>query len=159
APGATLRPAPTERRPRTIAMTIRYGIIGTGMMGWEHIRNLALIPEASVTAVADPDAGSREIGRAAAPDAAIYEDWRALLDHAPVDAVVIATPNHTHAAILDELLGRDVHILVEKPLCTTLADCHRLRERATGHPRLAWVGLEYRFVPTIARLIAAVRDG
>lgn len=140
-------------------MTIRYGIIGTGMMGWEHIRNLALIPAAQVTAIADPDANSRDIGRAAAPDAAVYDDYRALLRREAIDALVIATPNFTHAAVLDDALATGAHILVEKPLCTTLEDCHRLRARTADHPRLVWVGLEYRFVPTIARLIDAVRGG
>ena len=47
-------------------MPVRYGIIGSGMMGWEHIRNLALIEDARVVAVADPDAGSRDIDTDAA---------------------------------------------------------------------------------------------
>ena len=43
-----------------MTQTLRYGIIGAGMMAREHIRNLALIPGSTVTAVADPDAGSRQ---------------------------------------------------------------------------------------------------
>lgn len=128
------------------------------MMGWEHLRNLALMDDVRVVAVADPDAGSRDIARHAAPDAAVYEDHRALL-RAPLDAVVIATPNHTHAAILRDALATDLPILVEKPLCTTIEDCHALRAAVAGRPALVWVGLEYRFVPTVARLIAAVRAG
>ena len=139
-------------------MPVRYGIIGTGMMGWEHIRNLALIDAAQVTAVADPDPGSREVARHAAPGAAVFEDYRALL-RAPLDAVVIATPNHTHAAVLRDVFATDLHVLVEKPLCTTIEDCHALADAAARHRGIVWVGLEYRFVPTVARLIAAVRDG
>jgi predicted dehydrogenase len=139
---------------------IRYGIIGTGMMGWEHIRNLAHIPGASVTAIADPNAASREIGRAAAGEAvADYADHRQLLRDANVDAVVIATPNHTHAAVLADALAAGRHVLVEKPLCTTLDDCHRLIVAAENHPGVVWVGLEYRFVPTITRLVELVHGG
>lgn len=139
-------------------MPIRYGIIGTGMMGWEHIRNLALIDAARVTAVADPDPNSRDIARHAAPDATVFADYRDLL-RAPLDAVVIATPNHTHAAVLGDAFATDLHVLVEKPLCTTIADCHALTEAAARHRGMVWVGLEYRFVPTVARLIEAVRGG
>lgn len=128
------------------------------MMGWEHLRNLALIDDVRVTAVADPDPGSRDIARHAAPDAAVYEDHRALL-RAPLDALVIATPNHTHAALLRDALATDLHVLVEKPLCTTIEDCHALRAAAAGRRALTWVGLEYRFVPSVGRLIAAVRAG
>ncbi len=128
------------------------------MMGWEHLRNLALIDGARVTAVADPDAGSRDVARHTAPDASVHEDYREVL-RAPLDAVVIATPNHTHAAVLRDAFATDLHILVEKPLCTTIEDCHRLREAAARHRGLVWVGLEYRFVPTVARLIEAVHGG
>jgi predicted dehydrogenase len=139
---------------------IRYGIIGTGMMGWEHLRNLALVPDARVTAVADPEPQSREIGRAAAGDGvSVYDDYHALLRDPAVDAVVIATPNHTHAAVLGDAFATDKHILVEKPLCTTIDDCHRLIEAAERHRGVVWVGLEYRFVPTITRLIEQVHGG
>src|SRR5262245_22005099 len=139
---------------------IRYGIIGTGMMGWEHIRNIALIPDAAVTAIADPDPGSRAGGRSAAgDDVAVFEDHRALMRSKTVDAVVIASPNHTHADVLRDILASEVHVLGEKPLCTTIADCRRLVESCERRRALVWVGLEYRFVPTVARLIEAVRAG
>jgi predicted dehydrogenase len=141
-------------------MTLRYGIIGTGMMGWEHIRNLALVPGARVVAIADRDSNSREIGRNAAGEAAaVYDDHRALLADPAVDAVVIATPNFTHAAVLADALASGKHILVEKPLCTTIEDCHRLVSDAARHPGVVWVGLEYRFVPSVARLIEHVHGG
>jgi hypothetical protein len=44
---------------RVMAETLRYGIIGAGMMGREHVRNLALIPGSKITALSDPDEGSR----------------------------------------------------------------------------------------------------
>ena len=47
-------------------MTVRYGVIGTGMMGIEHIENLNAIDGATVTAISDPDAGSRASGQQAA---------------------------------------------------------------------------------------------
>ncbi len=140
-------------------MPLRYGLIGCGMMGWEHLRNLALIPEARVTAVADPDPNSRDIARHTAPDATLYEDYRDLLRSGAVDAVIIATPNHTHAAVLRDVFATDLHVLVEKPLCTTIEDCHALLDAAPRHRGVVWVGLEYRFVPTIARLVEAVHGG
>ncbi len=60
----------------------RYGIIGSGMMGIEHILNLRLIETAKVTAVADPFPRSQEWAQNTAPDAAIYDDPRRMLDEA-----------------------------------------------------------------------------
>jgi myo-inositol 2-dehydrogenase/D-chiro-inositol 1-dehydrogenase len=138
---------------------MRYGIIGTGMMGWEHMRNLALLSEVEIAAVADPHQGSRDVARATVPGAAVFEDYRAMLRETRLDAVVIASPNHTHTAVLRDILGSELHVLVEKPLCTTLDDCHWLLENGPRHRGLLWVGLEYRFVPTITRLVELVHGG
>ena len=101
---------------------ITYGVIGTGMMGLEHIHNLAAIDGARVVAVADPYEASRAAAQAAVGDRSlrVYQDHRALLDAAGCDAVVIATPNMTHHQILLDVLATDVHVLIEKPLCTTV---------------------------------------
>jgi predicted dehydrogenase len=143
--------------------TVRYGIIGTGMMGFEHIRNLRLVPGARVTALADPYEPSRRLGLAAcgedAKDVEVYADPRELLARAPVDAVVVATPNHTHAALLAEVFRTPKHVLVEKPLCTTLDDCRRVVDAAQTHPGVVWVGMEYRYMPPVARLVDEVRAG
>ncbi len=139
---------------------IRYGVIGTGMMGFEHLRNLALVPGAQVTAISDPHEPSRRWGQnTAGADVLVYADHRELLAKAPVDAVVIATPNHTHAAVLTDVFRTQKHVLVEKPLCTTLEDCLRVEEAAARHPGVVWVGMEYRYMPPVARLIDEARRG
>ena len=83
--------------------TIRYGLIGAGMMGREHIRNLALVPGAVVSAVSDTDAEQRALSSAAAGGATTFDDHRKLLESGLVDALVIASPNDTHKAILDDI--------------------------------------------------------
>ncbi len=139
---------------------IRYGVIGTGMMGFEHLRNLALVPGARITAIADPHEPSRRWGTdTAGAGVQVYSDYRELLAKAPVDAVVVATPNHTHAAVLEDVFRTNLHVLVEKPLCTTLADCLRVEELAAHHAGVVWVGMEYRYMPPVARLIEEVKRG
>jgi predicted dehydrogenase len=141
---------------------VRYGIIGTGMMGVEHLWNLHHVDGAVVTAIADPDPPSRELTRAANeghPPFEEFDDHRDLLASGLVDAVVIATPNMTHRAVLDDVLVTDLHVLVEKPLCTTVRDCRAVIEAAEGRRGIVWVGLEYRYMPPVARLIAEVRAG
>ena len=140
--------------------TVRYGVIGGGDMGREHIRNIALIEGATVVAVADPFEPSRSATRCLAGEGvAAYEDYRELLAEDRVDAVVIATPNHTHADILGDALETGKAILVEKPLCTTVEDCRRMEEAARRSGNLVWVGMEYRYMPPVARLVEEVRTG
>jgi myo-inositol 2-dehydrogenase/D-chiro-inositol 1-dehydrogenase len=139
---------------------IRYGVIGTGMMGVEHIANVNALPGARVVAIADPHEPSRDAGAAAAADpVSVYADHRDLLAAGECDAVVIASPNMTHVDVLADVLATDVHVLVEKPLCTTVDDCERVVAMAADRQAMVWVGLEYRYMPPVAALVRAVRDG
>jgi predicted dehydrogenase len=130
------------------------------MMGVEHIENIAAVPDATVTAVADPHPASLERGVAAAGAGVVaFADHRELLASGLCDAVVIASPNMTHAAILLDAFATPHHILVEKPLCTTAADLARVAEAAAAHDHLVWVGLEYRYMAPVTRLVEEVRAG
>lgn len=141
---------------------VRYGIIGTGMMGVEHLWNLHHVPGARVTAIADPNGPSREFAVAADEGRSNFEvftDHRDLLASGLVDAVVVATPNMTHRQVLEDILPTSLHVLVEKPLCTTVADCDAVLAAAEGREGIVWVGLEYRYMPPVARLLDVVRGG
>lgn len=140
---------------------IRYGLIGTGMMGIEHALNIAAVDGAEVVAIADPNEGSRDAAIQAIQrdDLQVHEDHRALLDAGEVDAVVVSTPNMTHHEILMDALKTDVHVLVEKPLCTSVEQCQDVVDAARGREALVWVGLEYRYMPPIARLVELVNGG
>jgi predicted dehydrogenase len=132
------------------------------MMGVEHIVNLGALDGVLVTAVADTDERSLAAGLAAAgDDAAPFADHRELLASNRCDAVVVATPNDTHAGIVADVLGTELHALIEKPLCTTVADCHRLIELEARRPAesITWVGLEYRYMPPAAELLRLVHSG
>ncbi|MBI4516238.1 MAG: Gfo/Idh/MocA family oxidoreductase [Deltaproteobacteria bacterium] len=143
-----------------MADLVRYGIIGTGMMGCEHILSLSLIPGVRVTAIADTNASSRRWGCSVAGDGVeVYEDYRELLRRAPIDVVVIATPNHTHYDVLQDVFRTRKHVLVEKPLCTTMEHCRQVLKAAAKHPGVLHVGMEYRYMPAVARLIGEVRAG
>ncbi len=146
-------------------MTTRYGIVGTGLMGLEHMRNIALLPGAEVTAICDPHPRSRKwaedlhLSLNPTAEPVSFEDHLELARSGLVDAVVIASPNHTHAEVLDGLWGSGLHLLVEKPMCTTLADCRVVEEKAASHDGVVWIGMEYRYMPPVARLIQEVDAG
>lgn len=139
---------------------LRYGIIGAGMMGGEHALDVARLPGADVVALADPVAASLEWATACVGHAVdTYADHRALLQRDDLDAVIVATPNDTHRAILDDVLATDLAVLVEKPMCTTVADCRHVVDLAERRDALTWVGLEYRYIPVVAALLDQVRSG
>ncbi len=147
---------------------IRYGIIGSGMMGLEHIRNINLIDGAEVVAIAEPNETPREWakftleyhgGPKKGTEVAYFNDHRAMLNACDLDVVIVATPNFTHRAITDDLLGSDLHILMEKPLCTTLEDCLAVQQKARAHAGIFWMGLEYRYMPPVTKFLEMAKAG
>jgi len=145
---------------------VRYGVIGTGMMGVEHIQNILHLDGSEVTAISDPhgpscDAAITEVTGAGRSAPVAFEHHGALLESGLVDAVVIATPNMTHVDVLGDVLATDVHVMVEKPLCTTVADCQRVVDAAAAGPadRVVWMGLEYRYMPPTTALLSEIAAG
>ncbi|MGR3714340.1 MAG: Gfo/Idh/MocA family protein [Shimia sp.] len=141
-------------------MTIRYGLIGSGMMGQEHIRNLNLLEGCEVTAVSDPDEGMRQLSmQTSGGTAQAFGDHKEMIGSGLVDALLIAAPNDTHHEILLDVLDAPLPILVEKPLCTTSAHCSEVLAKAEGRAAPVWVAMEYRYMPPIQRLLKELRDG
>jgi predicted dehydrogenase len=143
---------------------IRYGLIGTGMMGYEHITNLKLMPGAEIAGIMDPEPNSilmaqAFLGEGLRDSVRVYEDRQAMLADPSIDAVLISSPNFTHAAILRDVIASGKHVLCEKPLATTLEDVREVYRLAQGYRGVFWVGMEYRYMPPAARFIADVHDG
>jgi len=141
-------------------MTIRYGLIGSGMMGQEHIRNLNLLNGCEVAAIADPDAQMRALSvETALGNANSYVDYKTMLSAEKLDALLVVSPNDTHHAIMLDILETDLPILCEKPLCTTSSGCKELVVKAKDRNAPVWVTMEYRYMPPVARLLDEVEAG
>ena len=141
-------------------MTLRYGLIGCGMMGQEHIQNVALLEGVEVTALADPNDEMRQAAQTlVGSDVGTYGDFNDMIEQESCDAYIIATPNDMHLEPLLRLLKYGKPILVEKPLCTTLNDCRQALKAAEESGVPVWVAMEYRFMPPLAELIRCVTNG
>ncbi|GHC25191.1 MULTISPECIES: Gfo/Idh/MocA family protein [Gemmobacter] len=134
--------------------TLRYGIIGCGMMGQEHLRNIALLPDAEVVAIFEPDAAMRAEAARHCPGARLVDSVAAVLAVAAVNCLLIASPNFLHLAQLEEIAAiRPLPVLCEKPLFTDPADAPRLAALRAAYPAPIWVAMEYRYMPPVAHLI------
>jgi predicted dehydrogenase len=133
---------------------VRYGIIGCGMMGQEHLRNIALLPEAEVVAIFEPDAAMRVRAAELVPGAVFVDSVAAVLAVSAVNCLLIASPNHMHLAQLQNIAAtRALPILCEKPLFTDPADAGRLAALRATYPVPIWVAMEYRYMPPVAHLL------
>lgn len=135
-------------------MDLTYGIIGCGMMGQEHLRNIALLEGASVAAIYEPDADMRARAAAAVPGARMVASVADLLDVPEINCLLIASPNFLHLSQLEEIASvRPLPVIVEKPLFTAPEDAPRLAALRAAYPAPIWVAMEYRYMPPVAKMI------
>jgi len=142
-------------------VTVRVGVVGTGIMGADHVKTLhRFVRGAAVTVVADVDRARAQAVAADVPGVRASEDASALIADAEVDAVVIASHDSTHAALAIAAVEAGKPVMCEKPLAPTVDECLRVMEaeRAGGAP-LVSVGFMRRFDPGYTEMKAALEGG
>jgi myo-inositol 2-dehydrogenase/D-chiro-inositol 1-dehydrogenase len=142
-------------------MSLRIGVLGTGVMGAEHACLLQNdVPGATVTALYDPDV-SRAGAVAERVGAAHLGSVDELINSNAVDAVLVASHDSAHAAQVLACLDAGKPVLCEKPLAPTVAECLRIvqREADLGGSQLVSVGFMRRFHPAFVALKEQMRSG
>jgi predicted dehydrogenase len=134
---------------------LRLGVIGVGTMGSNHARVLAGLSGIHLVGVADPDRGQRDLVNRAVGCPAV-NDYQALLKLG-VDAVTIAAPTHLHHEIALTCIGRGIHVLVEKPIASTVEEGHDIIAAARRAGVTLMVGHVERFNPAVQAIKEAIR--
>ena len=132
---------------------IHYGIIGCGMMGQEHLRNIALLKNTNVKAIYEPNVEMAKKASALAPNAIFTHTINDLLNIDDIDCLLIVSPNFCHIDQLMQILDkRHIPILIEKPLFTDENDVAKLKKFRDEYKSHVWVAMEYRYMPPIQAL-------
>jgi predicted dehydrogenase len=140
---------------------MNVGIVGAGRQGWRRARALESFLDDRLVAVADRDAAAAQ-RLAEAYAAATYNDWRALIDRAGVDTVLVCTPPDSHAEIAIAALERGRHVLVEKPLARSVAEAEPIAttaRAALARGVVCAVGFNYRYHPAVQQARRWVDEG
>jgi predicted dehydrogenase len=130
---------------------IGIGVIGLGHWGPNHVRIFSQCAGARVVVAADPSADRRTHVGQLYRDVELVADAKNVFDRDDVDAVVIATPARTHFEVARAALEAGKHVLLEKPMCTSLADAQALigiadncgRALVHGHVFVYNAGIRY----------------
>jgi predicted dehydrogenase len=134
---------------------LRTAVIGVGYLGRFHAQKYAQLAGSKLIAVVDADAGAAaKVG--AELGARGLQDYREILDQ--VDAVSLAVPTPLHHAIGRELLARGVHLLIEKPIATTVAEARELVALAKANGCVLQVGHLERFNPAIVAAASRLKQ-
>jgi len=142
-------------------MTVRVGVIGTGMIGTDHIRRLTRsLSNVDVVAVTDVDMDRARQVAAAAGGVAVLATGKDLIDSDAVDAVVVTSWGPTHEEYVLASIAAGKPVFCEKPLATTRAACERIldAETAAGR-RLVMVGFMRRYDASYRDLRAVIASG
>ncbi len=142
-----------------MADTIGIGIIGAGFMGMLHARALSQLPDARVVAVSDP--AVKERPRLPDQDEPLeaYPDHTRLLERPDIQAVVIASPENLHRQAVIDAARAGKHILLEKPIATTLEDADAIIAEADKRGVKLMLAHLLRYDTRYAQIKAAVEDG
>lgn len=134
--------------------TLQYGLVGCGMMGQEHIRNIHLLKDAEVAAIFEPDEAMRNAAAEMVPGAVLPPSIDDLLRIESLDCLVITSPNFLHIDNLKQIANtRQLPILVEKPLFTNPDHELFINELIKDYAAPIWVAMEYRYMPPLAEFI------
>jgi predicted dehydrogenase len=137
---------------------VRTGLIGCGKVGQIHAAALAALPEADLVAVCDrdPERAARFAQRYGARS---FADVGTLLRDAAVEAVVIGTPHPLHAEPAVRAAEAGAHVLVEKPLAASLADCDAMLAASRRSGVKLGVISQRRFYEPVRRMKVAIDSG
>jgi len=133
---------------------LKYGLVGCGMMGVEHIANVALLETVEIAVLYDPEPTMARKAAALCPGAHMAASFEELIGFEELDAIIISSPNHLHASQLIEISEqRTLPILCEKPLYTRPEDAARLMQLQASYGAPIWVAMEYRYMPALTQFL------
>lgn len=138
--------------------SLGIGVIGLGAIGGKHVSMLKNLREANIIGVSDlnQDLVNKTIAGTTIQG---YTDYRQLLAHPDLEAVIIATPDHLHKDITIEAAQAGKHVLVEKPIATTVEDGEAMIAAAKQANVKLMVGFTLRFVPHYVQARELIQSG
>ncbi len=139
---------------------LHFAIIGCGGITLQnHLPGLAMCPGARVTALCDADPATLERARRQTGVSVASPSYQEVLRREDVDAVIVATPNATHAPIVLEAVANGKHVLCEKPLAMNAAEARAMAVAADRAGVRHMTAFTYRFVPAMRYLSHLVKRG
>jgi len=122
--------SPVATSPSDQPKKLNIGVVGVGGRGGDNLKELLKLDNANVVALCDVDAHTLVGAARIVTSAATFTDFRDLLKHPDIDAVLIATPDHTHAIAAATALRAGKHVYCEKPLTHTIKESRTLADLA-----------------------------
>ncbi|MEI7732862.1 MAG: Gfo/Idh/MocA family oxidoreductase [Verrucomicrobiota bacterium] len=135
---------------------LNVGVIGVAHRGGSNLQGVS---GENVVALCDVDQGYLQAALEKHKGARTYRDFRELLEHPDLDAVVVSTPDHTHAVATVTAMNKGYHVYVEKPLTRTVSECRRVMETARRMKRVTQIGTQIHAENNYRRVVELIQAG
>lgn len=144
--------------------TVRIGLIGCKNMGWSDLTSILTHSGVECIALCDVDSNvlntrAAELEKKTGRKAAMYGDYRKLLDNKDVDAVIIGTPDHWHCLQMINACEAGKDVYVEKPISNTIEECNLMVAAKNRYNRVVQVGQWQRSDPHWISALDYLRSG
>ncbi len=139
---------------------LNIGFVGVANRAAANLEEVAREKDwVNVAALCDVDANLLEVAAAKHPSARTYADFRRMLEQKDLDAVVVSTPDHTHAVACTGALKSGRHVYCEKPLTRTISECRAVRDLAARTKRVTQLGTQIHAGKNYRRVVELVQTG
>ena len=138
---------------------VGIGVVGYGYWGQNLVRNFVQNQSAHVVGVCDSDAAKLAVCKRYYPSVGLTDNFQDLIKDPQVDAIVIATPVHTHFKLALSALQAGKHVLVEKPLAETSGQACHLIEEAQRRNLTLMVDHTFLYTPAVQKIRQLISEG
>lgn len=146
--GAEAASSPNEK--------LNIGVIGTAGQAKYSLDSLT---SENIVALCDIDSNNLAAAQKRFPQAAAYSDFRRLIDQPGLDAIVVATPDHTHAVAAVAALKSGCHLYCEKPLARTISETRIITDTARKYKRITQIGTQIHAEKNYRRVVELIQRG
>jgi len=140
-------------------MVVRIGVVGAGVWAETHCISYHHAANAELVAVCDLVRDKAEALATKYGGREVYTDYRQMLAQSDIDAVAVVTPDYAHKAPVVAAVDAGKHVLVEKPMATTLADAIEMKEAADRSGVLLMPDFHNRWNPSFVTAKESIADG
>jgi predicted dehydrogenase len=160
AAGFGLRPSLAFAKKLAPSERLRVGAVGIDGQGFGDLRAIAAAG-AEIVALCDVHESRKGVGsqREHFSRAKFYPDYRKMIDAGGLDAVMVATPDHSHAIATLTALKADLHAFCEKPLSHTVHEARLVAKTAAKHKRVTQMGTQIHSTDNYRRVVELIRSG
>ncbi|MGZ4963780.1 MAG: Gfo/Idh/MocA family protein [Limisphaerales bacterium] len=143
---------------------LNIGVIGTANRAMENMNEMGRESthqgaSENIVALCDVDKNFLGVAKAKFPEAKTYTDFRRLLDQKNIDAILVATPDHTHAIATMSALKSGRHVYCEKPLTHTVSEARAIREAAKKYKLVTQMGTQIHSLDNYRRVVEVLQSG